>query len=636
MKFPPSLLDDIRARLPVSEVVRSRVKLKKTGREWIGLSPFNVEKTPSFTVNDQKGFYHDFSSGKHGDIFEFMMDAEGLSFPEAVERAAALAGVTLPKRSDEDERNEKRRADLHEVLAMAAALFEQTLHEGVGAKARGYLADRQIEPATQRQFGVGFAPAEGLRLVGALGARGADAATLVAAGLVIESGDGHPPFDRFRDRVMFPIHDRVGRVVAFGGRALSPGAKAKYLNSPETELFRKGELLFNHHRARKPALDKGALIVVEGYVDVVMMTQAGFAETVAPLGTALTVDQCRLLWSMASEPTLCFDGDAAGLRAAHRAIDLALPLIGADRSLKFALLPDGQDPDDLVRGAGRQAVEEILARAEPFADMLFRREIEGRVFDTPERRAGLERRLRELVATIEDETLRRHYAEDMRRRVRDLFNPPATAEPNRRRDLSFRPGRPAGRFDAGPRLGVATAPLRVSREATRPARDPPREITLIALLISHPSLCEAYLEEIAGLELSSSALAALRDRLVTLPAEAYSDAASLFEALGAAGAADGRDRVLALAGQRPHWRHMGPEAARHDAERVFRQALALHRKSGALDRELRAAERAFANDPTEQNFARLKDARDKQNDLVDAEAMAEGFGDVSEEDVAPL
>src|SRR5579863_7916848 len=291
MKFPPHILDEIRARVPVSDVVGARVKLKKRGREWSGLSPFNAEKTPSFFVNDQKGFYHDFSSNRHGDIFTFLMETEGVTFPEAVERLAERAGVALPKASSQEDNEEGRRNALRAALEQAAAAFERFLHEPVGAKARGYLADRRIEPATQRLFNVGYAPGEGNLLRETLLAKGMARDVLLESGLLAEPDDGRAPFDRFRDRVMFPIHDRSGRVIAFGGRAMNPAAKAKYLNSPETPLFHKGELLFNHHRARKAAREGQALVVVEGYVDVAMMAQAGFAATVAPLGTALTVEQ---------------------------------------------------------------------------------------------------------------------------------------------------------------------------------------------------------------------------------------------------------------------------------------------------------------------------------------------------------
>ncbi len=244
---------------------------------------------------------------------------------------------------------------------------------------------------------------------------------MIEAGLLVHGEDIAVPYDRFRDRVMFPIHDRAGRVIAFGGRAMEAGAKAKYLNSPETALFHKGALLFNHHRARKAAHDAGAIVVVEGYIDVISVSEGGFPNVVAPLGTALTPDQCALLWAMASEPILCFDGDSAGRRAAFRAIETALPLIGAGKSLRFALLPEGQDPDDLIRQSGPAAIAEHLKDPRPLADMLFMRETDGERFDTPEQRAALERRLGETVGKIADETLRRHYQADVKRRLSAFF-----------------------------------------------------------------------------------------------------------------------------------------------------------------------------------------------------------------------
>ncbi|MGL4974040.1 MAG: DNA primase, partial [Bosea sp. (in: a-proteobacteria)] len=286
MKFPPSLLDDIRARLPVSAVVGKRVQLKKSGREWKGLSPFGSEKTPSFFVNDQKGSFFDFSSGKNGDIFKFVMETEGLSFPEAVERLAAEAGVALPVFSAEAEEREERRKGLHEVMELAAEFFEAQLKAERGGPARRYLAGRGLEGEARQRFRIGYAPNERFALRDHLAAKGVKAEDMVETGMLIAGEDIAVPYDRFRDRVMFPICDTKGRVIAFGGRAMSADQPAKYLNSPETPLFHKGRMLFNHHNARKAAHEAGQVIAVEGYVDVIAMTLAGFAETVAPLGTA--------------------------------------------------------------------------------------------------------------------------------------------------------------------------------------------------------------------------------------------------------------------------------------------------------------------------------------------------------------
>ncbi len=423
MRFTPQFLDELRARLPVSEVVGRRVKLRKQGREFIGLSPFNKEKSPSFTVNDQKGFFHDFSSGKHGDIFGFVMETEGVGFPEAVERLAQLAGVPLPKVSHEDEQRDARRKTLHDVMELAAKFFEATLAARAGAKARGYLADRSLDPATQIKFRLGYATNERFALKEHLGSHGIPVEDMVEAGLLVSGDDIPLPFDRFRDRVMFPITDLRGRVIAFGGRALEKDAQAKYLNSPETPLFHKGATLYNIASARQAAHDGAPVIAVEGYVDVIAMVTAGFAATVAPLGTALTEDQLALLWKMADEPVLCFDGDNAGLRAAYRAVELAMPRLKPGKSLKFALLPQGQDPDDLVRSAGRDAVNDVIGAARPLADMLWARETEGHSFVTPERRAALEARINEVTAGIADDSVRKYYRQDFNTRLAQFFAP---------------------------------------------------------------------------------------------------------------------------------------------------------------------------------------------------------------------
>ncbi len=631
MKFLPAFLDEIRARLPVSEVVGKRVKLRKQGREWAGLSPFNAEKTPSFFVNDQKGFFHDFSSGKHGDIFGFVIETEGLSFPDAVERLATMAGVPMPRQSDAEAEQEKRRGSLLDVLAMAARLFESNLQQPTGAKARGYLSDRGIGPAAQQRFSLGFSSPERFALRDALAGQGVGVDQMIEAGLLVHGEGIAVPYDRFRDRVMFPIHDRVGRVIAFGGRAMDPGATAKYLNSPETTLFHKGALLFNHHRARKAAHDRDEVIVVEGYIDTIAMSEAGFANVVAPLGTALTSDQCALLWGMAPEPILCFDGDNAGRKAAFRAIETALPLIGAAKSLRFALLPEGQDPDDLIRAGGGPAMADVLKGARTFADMLFQRESDGHGFGTPESRAALERRLTDAVGLIGDDILRRHYQADMRRRLAAFFGEERPTGPRRdggarafpfeRRGAPFPP--------RGPRVGLAEAPLPSQHKLGRKSREPAREVMILAIALGHPTLLEPHWEELAALDFSGKRFAAFRDALIAAPSEALQSPETLAETLKTGGQAEERERILALAARMPNWWCLRADAAPSDAEHVLRQSLALHRRSGALNRELKLAERSLAAEPNEQNFARLLDIKAHLADLAHAEAAIDGFGEHS-------
>src|SRR5690349_1753573 len=423
MRFTPQFLDELRARLPVSEVVGRRVKLRKAGREWKGLSPFNKEKTPSFFVNDQKAMWFDFSSGKNGNIFDFLMLTEGVSFPEAVERLAQEAGVPLPVMTREAQAQEERRKSLHDIVELAAKYFESTLASRAGARGRGYLLDRGIHAPTQVKFRLGYAVAEQYALKEHLGAAKIPVEDMIEAGLLVAGEDIAVPYDRFRDRVMVPITDWRGRVIAFGGRALEKDVAAKYLNSPETTLFHKGATLYNIAGARKAAHEGAAVIAVEGYIDAIAMVSAGFEATVAPLGTALTAEQLALMWRLADEPILCFDGDEAGRRAAYRAVDIALPLLKPGKSLKFAGLPDGQDPDDLARAGGRAAIEDVLSAARPLAHVLWARESEAGPFDTPERRAALEARSAQIIATIADETVRRYYKQDFATRLRQMFAP---------------------------------------------------------------------------------------------------------------------------------------------------------------------------------------------------------------------
>jgi DNA primase len=656
MRFAPSFLEELKARLSVSEVVRRKVKLVKSGREWRGLSPFTAEKTPSFFVNDQKMAWFDFSSGKNGNIFDFLMATEGISFPEAVERLAADAGLALPKMTAEAEEQEKRRASLQEVLELAARFFEAELLRERGAKARSYLAGRGLSQDTQKRFRLGYAPADKFALRDALAAKGASGETMIEAGLLISGDDIAVPYDRFRDRVMFPICDRSGRVIAFGGRALDKEAQAKYLNSPETPLFHKGGLLYNHHNARQAAHEKGTVIAVEGYVDVISMSVAGFPHTVAPLGTALTESQCALLWKLAEEPILCFDGDRAGRKAAYRAIDTALPLIGPGRSLRFALLPEGQDPDDLARSGGTAAIEEVLGEALPLVDLIWHRETEGAALATPERRAGLERRLGEICALIPDETLRRYYAADFQNRLAGLFGQAFAQAPNRggwqgggwqgggwkgagqnfsqkfrregRQSGFSRWGDPANAapnyIAAPPQIGLALAKSRLLHQNSSATSG--REAIIIMILLNHPGLLEAHGEALAGLELTHADTVALKEKLLDFWGHGGpSDPAALQLEIERAGLAPARRRLEALKAHACLW-VIAPEAADSDAEAALTQAMALHRKMRALNRELKSAEAALAQDGSDSNLARLKDIQAQLAALVGMEAALEGFG----------
>ena len=668
MRFTPQFLDELRARLPVSEVVGRRVKLKKAGREFKGLSPFQQEKSPSFTVNDQKGFYHDFSSGKHGDIISFLIETEGVGFTEAVERLASMAGMPLPAATPDAARHEQRRKTLYDVMDLAAKFFADTLASRGGARARGYLGDRAISPVVQLQFRIGYAPADRFALKEHLGAQGISVEDMVEAGLLVAGDDIPVPYDRFRDRVMFPITDLRGRVIAFGGRALEKDVAAKYMNSPETPLFHKGDNLYNLAAARLAAHNGSTLVVVEGYVDVIAMVGAGFAASVAPLGTALTENQLMLLWKMADEPILCFDGDKAGQKAAWRAADLALPHLAPGKSLRFALLPEGQDPDDLARSGGRAAIEEVIGAARGLADVIWSREIEGGTFATPERRAALEARINELANGIRDEGVRRYYRQDMAARLQRTFAPEGgrggygrgnyrggagnfDGESGRRFAPrgSFTPGA-AGRFE--PRGGRSQGPsgsqtinrgpyqvaspqlagspiMRGQRSAISR-----REALILQSLINHPWLLHDHLEEVAALELAHPEAHKLRAGIMGAFAhyshtdDPAAETARLRAALEKSGYTEQIQRVERALTTKDVWGAQ-PGAAQEDVLSTWHQLVALHHKAHALFREMKDAELALSQEQTDNNFAWLKDVSARLESIEGTEAQIEGFGESS-------
>ena len=646
MRFSPHLLDEIRARLPVSQVVGRKVALKRKGREYAGLSPFKVEKTPSFFVNDQKGFYHCFASGEHGDIFTFLMKTEGVSFPEAVERLAQEAGVALPKPEARDEAREDQRTRLLALMEASAKFFEEELRGPLGGEARRYIEKRGLKRETLAEFRIGYAPGSRSALKEHLAQAGFTLEEMTLSGMLIAGDDIPVAYDRFRHRVMFPIADLKGRIVAFGGRALDPEQNAKYLNSPETPLFHKGHLLFNAHRARAAAHDKDRVIAVEGYMDAISLAEAGFTETVAPLGTALTEDQIKLLWRMSAEPILCFDGDSAGKRAAFRAVDTALPLLRPGASLMFAFLPDGLDPDDLVRQQGPAALDACLGRARPLVDVLFEREWGQGDWSTPERRAGLEATLKGLIARIEDESVRAHYRQALGQRLEGAWGrpgggwrapggqgPQAPGPAGFRgagsrwqgaggafgtriggASASFRRG-PAGR-SYPPNLGQgaervnASPSLRKSALVASEGGLPPyREALLLKTMLSHPWLIEEQAEAIAALPFTSTALSRLRDAILSAHAIDNSlDTETLRTHLNKSSVG----KVLTLverAVSHKSDRFAEPEAGRTEVEDGWRHALAMHDRHVGLQRSLEAAEQAWHEDRSEASFARICDLK---------------------------
>lgn len=540
--------DQIKARVRLSEIIGRKVafdrrKSQPSRGEFWACCPFHAEKSPSFHVLDREGYYKCFGCGAGGDIVNFIMETENRSYRETMEMLAELAGLELPKPSPEAVAQAKARASLHEVLEHAAQFFEHALAANEGANARAYLDRRGIPRETQARFRLGFAPGSGHALINHLKAEGIGHDQMREAGLLSSRDE---PNDLMRNRLIFPITDGRGRVIAFGGRALEADPQIKYLNSPETILFDKGRSLYNFANARKrvaiggnaapasprPALS-AALVVAEGYMDVIALTRAGFERSVAPLGTALTADQLELLWSIDSAPVISFDGDNAGRAAAARALDRALPLLKAGRTLSFAFLPEGQDPDDLMREGGSAAVVRAIEKTEPLAEVLWTLRTQSANLATPDGRAQAEAALREAVATIGDMSVRRHYEAFVRERVGQWLRTKRTPNANgewrpmsRDRDRAF-----------GARPAPAPRPSQELRAQSR-GRTSTAEETLLLSLLTHPALAAEMAEEVGAVPLSDARLEALRGAILGLLAnDAALDRAGLQSALAARGQA---------------------------------------------------------------------------------------------------
>ncbi|MBD0414619.1 DNA primase [Oryzicola mucosus] len=640
MRFPPAFLDEIRDRVPISSVVGSRVSWdrRKTNAQrgdWWACCPFHGEKSPSFHCEDKKGRYHCFGCGVSGDHFKFLTELDGMSFPEAVERVADMAGVPMPARDVQAEQRERERASLTDVMEMATVFFQEQLQSAAGAKARSYLRERGLTPATQQAFRLGYAPESRNALKEHLASKGVGKAEIEACGLVRHGADVPVSYDYFRDRIMFPIPDSRGRIIAFGGRALAADALAKYMNSPDTELFHKGNVLYNFARARKALARGGTVIAVEGYMDVIALAQAGFEHVVAPLGTALTENQLELLWRMSGEPLLCFDGDAAGLKAAHRAADLALPEIAPGRTVRFALLPEGKDPDDLVKSEGPDAFRAVLAEAKPLADLLWMRETAGGVFETPERRAELEKTLRELSNRIKDESVRFHYQQEMRDRVQSFFgaqrarnNPRGNQGGGRDRNGFGNRGQGGGQWSRGgsaqrmtmsESLGRSAMVRRVGEQMSV------REATIVVALVNHPALVDENFEHVEFLDLANADLRRLHAALLDALAHGEHSREQVLAAIERAGLSEIWERAMSLMRKAREWTAL-EDAAIEDARDAFAQSLHLHRSARTLHKELKQAETALATDPTDENYRHLIEIQAQFRDVQATEALIEGFG----------
>jgi len=613
MSFPPQFLDELRGRLPASEVIGRSVRLTRRGREHTGLCPFHKEKTPSFTVNDDKAFFHCFGCGAHGDVIGYVMQRDGLSFPEAVERLAGEAGLEVPTRTPESRARAERQSGLYDILDMAATWFQRALQREDGATGRRYLENRGLDSETIERFRLGWAPDRRNALKSYLAGEGVSEALALEAGLLRRPEDGEP-YDFFRGRVVFPIADARGRVIGFGGRALGDG-QPKYINSPESDVFHKGRTLYNLASARRSARDAASAIVAEGYMDVIAFARAGIDHAVAPLGTALTEDQIGALWRLAAEPILCLDGDTAGRRAAVRAAERALPLLKPGLSLGFAFLPDGEDPDSLLTNTGATAVRAAVERPAPLVEILWQQLIAGRRVDTPERRAGLRQAMDKLIATIEDTTVGAQYQTEFRRRFDAAFSAPRThgrrSGTRQRSSQKFEPAGPAPNVVAGDEDGRR------------------RERIMLVCLINHPALLEHVAEELTALSFTSRELDRLRQALADIAAEGEMlDRPGLRIALGGYASQGQIERLLVPVG----WdggqvaeAFARPEAADEVAARGFRHLAILHRRR-TVEADLRAAEAVLADTMSEEALAHLVALRHQLHDIDTAQEATIGDG----------
>jgi len=623
MVLPNGFLDELRTRITLSDIVGRRVtwdaRKSNTARgdHWAPC-PFHQEKTASFHVDDRKGFYYCFGCHAKGDAVSFLRETENLGFMEAVERLARDAGMVMPARDPQAQARAEARDGLVEAMEAAVRFYRAQITGARAAAARAYLDGRGTLPATRERFEIGYAPGDGAALFEHLAGKGFAPALMEAAGLCVLPEDGGRPFDRFRDRIVFPIRDARGRAIAFGGRAMAATARAKYLNSPETALFDKGRSLYNIGPARAAA-GRGALVVVEGYMDVIALVQAGIEAVVAPLGTAVTAEQLALLWRLGDEPVIALDGDRAGIAAGQRLVDLALPLLRPSKGLRFALMPAGQDPDDVVRGGGRAALDALLAASRPMIDLVWDRETEGAALDSPERRAALEARLRGHVERIGDPAIRAHYQSELRGRAGALF---AAARPRRAAGAGV--GRAMARGGTGrgaPGRGTPAAPeavrartrvsllARASDDTAAGARI--RESAILMGCLGHPALARSLEDRLERLAFHCPDLARIRDALLAAlssgPEE--DDPAALCAAVASR---LGRDPLpdLAATGALAASPHLRPEAAHADAARTVEEVLARHAALTGQALEVRDAERELAGAADEGVTWRLKAATD--------------------------
>jgi DNA primase len=600
MALPPNFLDELRARTPLPPLIGRKVKLTRNGRQWKGCCPFHNEKTPSFYVYDDH--YHCFGCGQHGDAIGFTMQTEGLPFRDAVERLAGEAGLEVPKESPRQVAREARARDLHDVLEAAAEAMQRRLQSPEGRQALDYLKNRGLTDGTIARFGLGWSGAGRGALAAELKPLGIEPRQLAEAGLVKPAEGREGSYnDFFYNRVMFPIRDRRGRIVSFGGRILGDG-QPKYLNGPETDVFSKRRTLYGLDMAREAVFrGKARLVVAEGYMDVIALHQAGFEGAVAPLGTALTPEQMEEIWRVTPEPVLCLDGDAAGLRAAARTAEMVLPLVGTERSLHFATLPTGQDPDDLIGKKGPAAFQAVLEAAKPLSVALYDLMADGRPLGTPEGRAAFRNDLAAAAGRIPDKSLAAEYRSALLNRFFETTRPP---RPQRQAGGGFGPrngNRPG--FKPPPRL-----PPRAPPEAGNTRLEQAR--CLLAIMLAHPWLLNEVEEAFALLELPHGLASALQAALLAWHADraltevldgetTLLESAELMTHLHATGLDEAREWVMRATGLP---REASPDAQPGEALDGWWHFFGFLRGEGALVEDLVAAGRDLvaANDAAAQ------------------------------------
>jgi DNA primase len=617
MAFPPRFLDELRQRCSLADIVGRRVRLIKRGRDYVGLCPFHNEKTPSFNVVEDKGFFHCFGCGAHGDVIGFLMQNGGLGFREAVEQLAGEAGLDVPQSTPQERERAQRQIDLQDAMEAACGFFQVQLEAPAGKAGLAYLERRGLDAATIRRFRLGFAPDSRDALKCALAGRVPEA-LLVEGGLLRRPEDGGAAYDYFRNRVIFPIGDRGGRVIAFGGRVIGEG-QPKYLNSPETPLFQKGRVLYGWAAARASAAKESSAIVTEGYMDVIALNRAGFGTAVAPLGTALTEAQIEELWKLAPEPVLCFDGDPAGERAALRAAERALPLLRPGLSLRFAALPAGEDPDTLIARYGADAMREALDQARPLAEIIWTVERKSDSLDTPERRAALEQRLEARTRLIADKNVADKYRQFFRERLFAAFSAARGGGPRRATGRDGTRRRPADRPASA---AIPRVPPR--NPDPRKLAQRRREEILVATFLIKPALLHELAEDFAALELAAPDLDKLRRGIInTFASHPDLDAAALRVHL----CQDGFDRAVDGLLSPQVYVHAGFVRPEVDIEAArsgwlhIRDLLYQVRLAGEIAR----AGQGLADDTTEAPLARLDALRQQwEEELGDAPGRVTG------------